>query len=196
MRAFVLLAAYLLGSIPFAYLVVRLRAGLDIRRQGSGTVGATNTSRVLGPAWGLLVMVLDLGKAALAVWLAMRITGSPAWHTAAACAAVAGHCFPVWLSFHGGKGLASTAGGLLLLSPLTLALAAGVWLLGLLAFRVLAVASSLAAALLPAVFWLVKKPGFLTELPVVIMSLVVLAKHAPNVRRWVQGQEPKVGGKR
>lgn len=196
MKALVLLSAYLLGSIPFAFLLVRVRAGLDIRQHGSGTVGATNASRVLGPGWGLAVMLLDAGKGLLAVWLATTVTGHPAWHTAALCAAVAGHCFPVWLAFHGGKGLATTAGGLLLLSPVTLGLSAGVWLLGLVAFRVVAVASSLAAALLPAVYWLVRGPSFLAELPVVALSLVVLARHAPNLRRWVRGEEPKVGGKR
>uniref|UniRef100_A0A7V1ZHT5 Glycerol-3-phosphate acyltransferase n=1 Tax=Thermoanaerobaculum aquaticum TaxID=1312852 RepID=A0A7V1ZHT5_9BACT len=195
MRGLVLLAAYLLGSIPFAYLVVRLRAGMDIRTQGSGTVGATNASRVLGLGWGLAVMLLDVGKGLLAVWVATRITGNPAWHAAALCSAAVGHCFPLWLSFHGGKGLATTGGGLLLLSPLSLALSFGVWLLGLLAFRVVAVASSLTVALLPVVFWYVKKPSLLAELPVVVLSVVLLLKHAPNLRRWVRGEEPKVGGK-
>lgn len=195
MRGLVLLVAYLLGSIPFAFFFVRLRLGVDIRRQGSGTVGATNASRLLGLGWGLVVMLLDVGKGLLAVWLASRITGNPAWHAAALCSAAVGHCFPVWLSFHGGKGLATTAGGLLLLSPWSLALSFGIWVLGLLAFRVVAVASSLAAALLPVAFWFVKKPSLLAELPLVVLSVVVLAKHAPNLRRWVRGEEPKVGGK-
>lgn len=196
MRAAVLVAAYLLGSIPFAYLLVRLRSGVDIRRQGSGTVGATNASRIVGVGWGLVVMLLDVGKGALAVWLATRVTGNPAWHTAALCTAAVGHCFPIWLSFHGGKGLATTAGGLLLLAPWSLAGSLGVWLLGLAAFRVVTVASSLAAALLPVVFWFVKKPSLLSELPLVLLSTVLLAKQAPNLRRWVRGEEPKVGGKR
>lgn len=195
MRGLVLLAAYLLGSIPFPYLVVRWRAGLDLRTQGSGTVGATNASRVLGLGWGLVVMLLDVGKGLLAVWLATRITGNPAWHTAALCSAAVGHCFPLWLSFRGGKGLATTGGGLLLLSPLSLGLSFGLWLLGLWAFRVVAVASSLTVALLPVVFWYVKKPSLLSELPLVVLSVVVLGKHAPNLRRWVRGEEPKVGGK-
>lgn len=195
MKTWVLVAAYLLGSIPFAFLVVRFRAGLDIRRQGSGTVGATNTGRVLGVMWGVVVMVLDVVKAVLAVWLAMRVTGNPAWHTAAACAAVVGHCFPVWLGFHGGKGLAAAAGGLVLLSPTTLALAVGVWVASFGVFRVVAAASSLAVALLPAAYWLVKRPSFLAELPVVVMSLVILAKHAPDLRRWVR-EGRKMGGGR
>lgn len=195
MRAAVLVAAYFLGSIPFAYLAVRLRSGLDIRFQGSGTVGATNASRVLGPGWGLVVMLLDVGKGLLAVWLATRVTGNPSWHAAACCAATVGHCFPIWLSFHGGKGLATTAGGLLLLSPWSLAVSLGLWLLGLAAFRVVAVASSLAAALLPVVFWFVRRPSLLAEVPLVMLSIVLLWKQAPNLRRWVRGEEPKVGGK-
>lgn len=195
MRAAVLLAAYFLGSIPFAYLVVRLRSGLDIRRQGSGTVGATNTSRILGLGWGLVVMLLDVAKGVLAVWLATRVTGNPAWHAAALCTAAVGHCFPLWLSFHGGKGLATTAGGLLLLSPWSLAVSFGVWFLGLLAFRVVAVASSIAAAFLPVVFWFTRRPSLLSELPLVMLSVVLLWKQAPNLRRWVRGEEPKVGGR-
>ncbi len=195
MKPLVLVAAYFLGSVPFAYLFVRVRLRTDIRRQGSGTVGATNAGRVLGLGWGLLVMLLDVGKGALAVWLATGVTGNPAWHAAALCAAAVGHCFPVWLSFHGGKGLATTAGGLLLLSPLSLALSVGVWLLGLGAFRVVTAASSLAAALLPVVFWYVRRPSLLAELPVVMLSIVLLYKQAPNLRRFVRGEEPKVGGK-
>lgn len=190
-----LLAAYFLGSIPFAYLFVRLRSGLDIREEGSGTVGATNASRVLGLGWGLVVMLLDVGKGFLAVWLATRVTGNPAWHSAACCAAAVGHCFPIWLSFRGGKGIATTAGGLLLLSPLSLIVSLGVWVAALGAFRVVAVASSLAAALLPAVFWLVRRPSLLAELPLVMLSTVLLVKQASNLRRWMRGEEPKVGGR-
>lgn len=190
----VLVAAYLLGSVPFAFIAVRLRSGLDIRRQGSGTVGATNTARVLGWGWGFVVLVGDVAKGLAAVWLGMRVTGNPAIHTAAACAAVVGHCFPVWLSFHGGKGLATTAGSFFFLSPLSLGLAAGVWVLSFVLVRAVAVASCLAAAALPVVFWLVRGPSLAAEVPVVLLAAAVVAKHAPDLRRWVRGEEPKGGG--
>lgn len=193
MKALVLPLAYLLGSLPFAYLVVRWRAGGDLRQLGSGTVGATNAARVLGKGWGLLVMVLDVGKGVAAVWLSRLATGNPAWHVAAACAAVVGHCFPLWLSFRGGKGLATSAGALLVLSPWTLAASALVWLGALAATRVLAVASALAAASLPVIFWAARQPSLLAQACVVCWSLVLLVSHRRNLQRWVRGEEPRVG---
>lgn len=189
----VLPLAYLVGSLPFAYLAVRWRAGGDLRQLGSGTVGATNAARVLGKGWGLLVMLLDVGKGVAAVWLSRLATGHPAWHVAAACAAVVGHCFPLWLSFRGGKGLATSAGALLVLSPWTLAVSAVVWVGALVATRVLAVASALAAASLPVIFWLVRKPSLPAQAWVVCWSLVLLVSHRRNLQRWVRGEEPRVG---
>src|ERR1700741_2575834 len=114
-----LLAAYLLGSIPFGLLLAKLLAGSDIRKSGSGNIGATNVARVVGPAAGILTLVLDVAKGAAAVWLAGRFTEqSSTAMPLAAVVALLGHCFPVWLKFKGGKGVATALGVFLMLSPL------------------------------------------------------------------------------
>src|SRR5579864_6913698 len=112
-------AAYLLGSIPFGLLFTRLFGGGDVRKSGSGNIGATNVARVAGPLPGILTLVFDAAKGAAAVWLAGRFSSdSAAWMAIAALAALAGHCFPAWLNFHGGKGVATAAGVFLVLCPL------------------------------------------------------------------------------
>src|SRR5438876_7394657 len=104
-------AAYLLGSIPFGLLLAKLFGAADVRKSGSGNIGATNVARVVGPLAGVLTLVLDTAKGAAAVWLAGRFTGESAmWMTIAACAVLLGHCFPVWLKFKGGKGVATALG--------------------------------------------------------------------------------------
>jgi glycerol-3-phosphate acyltransferase PlsY len=188
-RALILPLAYLLGSVPFSSLAARWRRGKDLRQLGSASLGPTKTP------WALAVVLLDMGKGALALWLARQLTGNPLWHSAAACAAVVGHCFPFWLSFRGGKGLAPSAGALLLLSPLTLALAAALWVAVFLPTRVLALGSAAAAAALPVMYWWIQRPTFWGQLPLVLWSLVVLGRHRENLQRWVRGEEPKVGGR-
>src|SRR5258708_29449065 len=130
MRAFVLIAAaYLLGSVPFGYLIVRLTAGADVRETGSGGTGATNVSRRAGKAAGILTLVLDAAKGAAAViivsWL-MKTSPALNWYVAlAAVAALVGHCFPLWLGFRGGKRGATGVGIFLVLSPLAVCGAGG-----------------------------------------------------------------------
>src|SRR5467141_827604 len=114
-------AAYLLGSIPFGLLLTKLFGGGDVRKAGSGNIGATNVARVAGPLPGILTLLLDAAKGAAAVWLAARFSNESAtWMMFAALAALIGHCFPVWLKFRGGKGVATAAGVFLMLSPLAL----------------------------------------------------------------------------
>src|SRR6266849_164111 len=104
-------AAYLLGSIPFGLLLSRLFGGGDVRKSGSGNIGATNVARVAGPLPGILTLLFDAAKGAAAVWLARRVSNASAtWMIIAALAALVGHCFPVWLRFRGGKGVATAAG--------------------------------------------------------------------------------------
>src|SRR5690242_12610004 len=103
-----LVAAYFLGSIPFGLILARLFAGSDIRKSGSGNIGATNVARVVGPAAGILTLAFDVAKGAAAVWLAGRVAAqSSTAMTLAAIAALLGHCFPIWLKFKGGKGVAT-----------------------------------------------------------------------------------------
>src|SRR6516162_4415631 len=110
--------AYLLGSIPFGLILTKLFGGKDIRQHGSGNIGATNVSRVAGPVAGILTLLFDAAKGGVAVWLAGRLTGcSASSMIAAGIAALLGHCFPVWLKFKGGKGVATALGVFLILSP-------------------------------------------------------------------------------
>ena len=112
----VLIAAYLIGGIPFGYLIVKMKSGRDVRSLGSGNIGATNVLRTTGRALGVLTLLLDIGKGALAVWIADRVThGSPGWMAAAALAVMAGHAFPIFLKFQGGKAVASFVGAFLYL---------------------------------------------------------------------------------
>src|SRR5258708_31061820 len=117
--ALLLAAAYFLGSIPFGLILAKLFAGSDRRKSGSGNIGATNVARVAGPAAGILTLALDVAKGAAAVWLAGRFTEqSSTAMTLAAVAALIGHCFPVWLKFKGGQGVAPALGVFLMLAPL------------------------------------------------------------------------------
>ncbi len=112
-------AAYLLGSIPFGLLLTKLFGGGDVRKAGSGNIGATNVARVVGPLAGILTLVFDTAKGTAAVWLAGRVSNeSAAWMMIAAFAVLLGHCFPVWLNFKGGKGVATALGVFLALCPL------------------------------------------------------------------------------
>src|SRR5918911_693500 len=111
--------AYLLGAIPFGYLLVKWKTGADVRSQGSGNIGATNVLRTTGRAAGVATLLLDIGKGYLAVWLADRLTGgNPTWMSAAAVAVMIGHAYPVFLAFHGGKAVASFMGAFLYLTPI------------------------------------------------------------------------------
>src|SRR5512133_2496118 len=113
----VLVIAYLLGAIPFGYLLVRWKTGTDVRSQGSGNIGATNVLRTTGRAAGIVTLLLDIGKGYFAVWLADRLTGgNPTWMSAAAVAVMIGHAYPVFLAFQGGKAVASFVGAFLYLT--------------------------------------------------------------------------------
>ena len=117
--------AYLLGSIPFAILITRARVGIDVRSQGSGHAGATNTMRAAGWAAGIIVMLLDFGKGYLAVWLAIKYGGSGVAPIIAGACVVSGHCWPVFAGFQGGMGMASGGGALLAVWPLGFVMAVG-----------------------------------------------------------------------
>src|SRR5919202_829462 len=154
----VLICAYLLGSIPFGYLIVRAKEGADVRETGSGGTGATNVSRRAGKLAGVLTLALDALKGAAAVllarWLAADDFGINWWVAAAAFLAVFGHCFPVWLGFRGGKGVATGVGVFLSLYPLAVACAAVIFILAVGATRYISLGSILAAATLPLFLWL------------------------------------------
>lgn len=188
--------AYLLGSIPFGLLIARIFGKLDIRQQGSGNIGATNVTRVVGPGAGVLTLLLDAAKGALAVILSERLSNYTAlWMMAAAIAALIGHCFSVWLKFRGGKGVATAAGAFAVLSPLALGCALLVFIIVLSVFRFASLASISAAAAMPLLIYFLWAPGFAPP-PVVTfgtlaITLLIIYKHDANLQRLVQGEEPK-----
>src|SRR5258705_14015902 len=144
------LGAYLLGSIPFGLLFTRLFGGGDVRKSGSGNIGATNVARVAGPVPALLTLLFDFAKGAVPVWLAGRLCNESAtWMMSAALAALVGHCFPIWLRFRGGKGVATAAGAFLVLCPPALLGSVILFLIVLFFWRYVSLASIAASAAMP-----------------------------------------------
>ena len=206
MTAFWLLpiVGYLLGSIPFGYLIVRLATGSDVRASGSGNIGATNVNRVAGAGAGAVTLLLDMGKGFLAVWLAARFTGeSVTWMAASGLAAVAGHIFPVWLRFHGGKGVATAVGVFLPLSWMAVGAAAVVWMIVVSISRYVSAGSVVAAAALPLCTYFLYAPGtghappMSISLAAVVTAVLVIFKHRSNLERLLAGTENrmKFGGR-
>src|SRR5271170_400770 len=181
MLPFLLTAAfsYLLGSIPFGYLLVRTFRGQDVRRTGSGNIGATNVSRT-SPALGVLTLVLDALKGLAAVAIT-RITfpGHSVLLGTAAFFAIVGHVFPVWLRFRGGKGVATGLGSFALLTPKTILVMVAIFIVIFLAFRYVSLASILTVALFPLLAWILEpyrdNPQMLAF--IVAASLLIIAKH-------------------
>ncbi|HWG59252.1 MAG TPA: glycerol-3-phosphate 1-O-acyltransferase PlsY [Candidatus Acidoferrales bacterium] len=188
------LIAYLLGSIPFGFLLVKARRGGDIRGAGSGNIGAANVARNAGFALGALTLVLDAGKGYLAVWLAARWSGSHApWIAAAAVLAVAGHVFPIWLGFRGGKGVATALGAFLAISPGAIGAAVALWILIVIFWGYSSLGSIVAVAALPVLLYLLYAPRHAPPISLmaaaILVSLLVLAKHQSNMRRLLAGEE-------
>jgi glycerol-3-phosphate acyltransferase PlsY len=189
--------AYLLGAIPFGYLIVRLRGRGDIRGQGSGNIGATNVTRRAGAWAGLLTLLLDTVKGYLAVWIAARATGGNIrWMMLAALLAIAGHIFPVWLGFHGGRGVATGLGVFLAICWKAVLAAVLVWILVVVFWRYISLASISAAAALPLLVYLLYAPPHAPPLAVTFGSLMAVAlviiRHRDNITRLLQGAEPQI----
>ena len=193
----ILIAAYLLGSIPFGYLLVRVFRGEDVRASGSGNIGATNVSRK-SPVLGALTLLLDAAKGYVAVQLAMY-SGLPRTDAGlmrvmatAALLAIVGHMFPVWLKFHGGKGVATALGAFLRFVPLAVGVAVIIFVIVVLISRRISVGSILAAALFPATVWtlsLSHDPAVLALIG--IAALLIIARHYKNILRLLSGEEPR-----
>jgi glycerol-3-phosphate acyltransferase PlsY len=181
------LAAYLLGSIPFGYLLVKSTEGKDIRSFGSGNIGATNVFRKSRMA-GVLTLVLDAGKGYLAVLLAGWLGGGIEWQSAAAVFAIIGHVFTIWLRFKGGKGVATGSGAFLALSQLALLTTLGVFILILLITRYISAASIGATAAFPLLAYLYGVPAPLL-LGAVLGAVLIIVKHHQNIRRLISGTE-------
>jgi glycerol-3-phosphate acyltransferase PlsY len=191
-----LAATYFLGSIPFGLILAKLFAGSDIRKSGSGNIGATNVARVAGPAAGIFTLILDAAKGSAAVWLAVRFTEhSSTAMTLAAVTALLGHCFPVWLKFKGGKGVATALGVFLMLAPMAALSALLVFIAVTLTWRYVSLGSVSAAAAMPLLVYFLWAPGHAPPLVVdfgtLFASALVIAKHDANLQRLVDGTEPK-----
>jgi len=205
--------AYLLGSIPFGYLIVRATQGADIRETGSGGTGATNVSRRAGKVAGVLTLVLDALKGAAAVLFARMILGptlmgpsdsgaglgSEWWIAGVAVFVIVGHMFPVWLGFRGGKGVATGVGVFLVLAPLALAGAGVIFLAVVLSTRYVSLASITAASTIPLFVWL--QHGLVSPVnglwpimssAILIAALIIFA-HRANIQRLARGTETKFG---
>jgi acyl phosphate:glycerol-3-phosphate acyltransferase len=188
--------AYLLGSIPFGLLMAKLFGRGDVRKEGSGNIGATNVSRVAGPVPGILTLLLDGAKGAAAVLVAGRYSNDSAmWMVIAGLAALVGHCFPVWLKFKGGKGVATAAGVYLALCP-------PAFLSGLILFllvagfsRYVSLGSVAAAVAMPLLMYFLWAPHHAPP-PVITfgalaVAVLIVYKHDGNLQRLVEGTEPK-----
>lgn len=198
----VVVGAYLLGSISFSVVVVKLVLGLDVRTVGSGNAGATNALRAAGRKAGAAVLLLDLTKGVTAVAVPRALDFSPAVVGGAAVAVVLGHVFPIFFGFRGGKGVATSAGALGALSPAAMVLALLVFVCVVAWKRYVSLGSMAAAASFPFFSLLVHRLGWTgfggrdLLLSSGAISLIILAKHTRNVQRLRQGTEPRLGERR
>src|SRR5271170_1516682 len=198
MLTFLLIAAvsYLLGSIPFGYLLVRLFKGEDVRASGSGNIGATNVARK-SPGLGIATLLLDAAKGSAAVLLARYFFGGQQGQlivTVAAFFAVLGHLFPVWLKFRGGKGVATSLGAFILLTPKSIVCMVVLFLLIAVAFRYVSLGSVAVAAAFPLLAWALQEYADSLQLVLIaLVSALVIWKHRQNIGRLSTGTESKFG---
>lgn len=184
------LLAYLIGAIPFGYLLVRWKTGGDIRASGSGNTGATNVLRTTGIVTGIATLILDIGKGYFAVWIADRASsGSAFWMSLAALAVMAGHAYPVFLGFKGGKAVASFIGAFLKLVPLATIAILVVFLAVVAKTRYISLGSIIAAATFPLAVWLIFQPPLPVEVAALAAAVFIIYRHRTNIQRLKQGSE-------
>ena len=205
-----LVTAYVIGSIPFSFLVVKLFTGADIRQHGSRNVGATNVARTFGKLPGIIALILDAAKGYAVVEIARWITGRPEWPlptgidvsplhsrafwiTLSALIAVVAHMFPVWLRFHGGKGVATATGAFLALDPYAVAGGLIVFLIVLASTRFVSLASILGAASIPLFLRFLTHAPFWTINISIVIAILIIVKHHSNIARLTQGTERRMG---
>ena len=192
------LAAYLLGAIPNGLLLARLK-GVDLQKVGSGNIGATNVFRCVGKGWGVLAFVLDAVKGFVPAFFFPRLLESaPPWlGLACGVAAVAGHNWPVWLKFKGGKGVSTSAGMLLGIAPAAVGIGFAVFALAVALTRWVSLGSILAAVAVPTAYlWMNGADNRLLAGALVLMGGLVIVKHRANVGRLLKGTEPRIVGKK
>lgn len=182
--------AYLIGSIPFGYLLTRWKTGGDVRKSGSGNIGATNVLRTAGRALGFTTLALDIAKGYFAVWLAAYFSdNSPLWTSLAAAAVVGGHAFPVFLSFQGGKAVASFVGAFLFLTPIPLLATTLVFVLLVAWSRFISLGSIVGAATFPLAVYLIDHPPLPVLLVAIVGGVFIIWRHKGNLERLRAGNE-------
>ncbi|AQS58600.1 glycerol-3-phosphate 1-O-acyltransferase PlsY [Desulforamulus ferrireducens] len=190
-----IIGAYLIGSIPFGFLLARLWKGIDIRQHGSGNIGATNVWRTLGKGPGIIVLLLDALKGIAAVMLAKQLGTTEYVVLAAALAVMMGHSFPIWLGFKGGKIIATGAGAVLAITPVPLLLALLVWIITVALSRYVSLGSILAAISLPIWVFLFEQNNSIFVFTLLAASFAVW-KHRSNIKRLLNGTEFRFGQKK
>lgn len=188
----IVLIAYIIGTIPFGVLVARWMGSPDPRTRGSGNIGCTNVLRVAGTRAAALTLLMDATKGALAVWVAGTLMGTTAWAEASGIATVAGHVFPLWAKFRGGKGVATAIGALLVLSTTAACALIGLWMLVLSVTRYVSLASVIAAAALPVAATFLR--AGITVFAYVVAAMIIL-RHRENLVRLWHGNEAKLGAR-
>ncbi|HEY3171450.1 MAG TPA: glycerol-3-phosphate 1-O-acyltransferase PlsY [Thermoanaerobaculia bacterium] len=191
--AVLVVVGYVLGSISFAVLLVRVTTGRDIRAEGSGNAGATNVLRAHGKKLALAVALLDVAKGAAAVLLVRLVTADPRWAAAAGFAAILGHVFPVFYGFRGGKGVATAVGAFLALAPLALLVSLAIFVVIVAATRYVSLGSVVSMALLPPVAGLLFRAPRAVVTAAGATALLVLVKHLANLKRLARGEERRLG---
>jgi glycerol-3-phosphate acyltransferase PlsY len=185
-----ILVAYLVGAIPFGYLLVKFTKGEDVRASGSGNIGATNVLRTSGRGAGVATLVLDILKGAVAVWLASWLTGdAPQWTSLAALAVMAGHSYPVFLKFQGGKAVATFIGAFGLLTPIPLAAVLLLFVATVVVTGYISAGSILAAAAFPFGVWMILHPPYQITVAAFIAGAFIIYRHKSNWKRLRAGTE-------
>jgi glycerol-3-phosphate acyltransferase PlsY len=188
-RAVLTLFAYLIGGLPFGYWFVRLRLGKDIRTIGSGNIGATNVHRAAGSKAGLIVLLLDILKGLLAVWIAYATTHDALTLALAAAAVLLGHCYPVFLNFKGGKAVACFVGAFAFIAPLALLAAAVIFVLTVWLKRYISLGSILGVAVFPFFFEIIYRPAPSLLAASIFAAVLIIYRHRANISRLRTGTE-------
>ncbi len=188
--ALALIAAYLIGGIPFGYLLVKWRTGEDVRSKGSGNIGATNVLRTAGRGIAVATLALDIAKGALAVWLMDRVShGNPLWMSLAAVTVMLGHAFPVFLKFQGGKAVASFIGAFLYLTPSALLAVVVLFVAVVAVTRYISLGSIIAAGLFPFAVYMLLHPDLPVLLAAIFSGAFIAWRHRANIARLQAGNE-------
>lgn len=190
-------ASYALGAIPFGLVLARVLKGVDLRDVGSGNIGATNAMRVLGKPLGLFAFALDWAKGFVPVfWFAtLAATGEELEYARLYCgaAAVVGHCFPVYLKFKGGKGVATGCGSIVAVEPLVFLAGGAAWLVTLGVARMVGLASMVMGVAFPVAAWWLRRDDLPFQIGCGLLTLLILIRHRANLGRMLRGEEPRIG---